>query len=215
MRTIYKIAFVLVIAFYSAIFGVQVLAKTKLDGDGTIAAGNVFSAVSDLSIALQKLKNHNSGTTVLSATEIKTHYTTIKSNVSLLGSADSIILQAFEVVRSYDKYKGAIFIDSSTKQGFTRATITSFELVQAMFEFQQGLIDYAYTSANLKRNPYIFKDFKFESSTYFPGAVAAPADSTITKTVKINASVPSDLTGKVLLNFFDCSDRKINIHVLK
>jgi hypothetical protein len=200
MRTIYKIAFafVLVVAFNSAIFGAQVLVTTMPDGDRTKVAGNVFSAVSELSVALQKLKNHNSGTTVLNATEIKTHYTTIKNNVSLLGSADSIILQAFEVVRSYDKYKGAIFINSSTKQGFTRATITGFELEQAMFELQQGLIDYAYTSANLKRNPAIFKDFKFESSTYFPGAVAAPADSTITKTVKINASVPKDWGSPVL-----------------
>jgi len=200
MRTIYKIAFafVLVIAFNSAIFGAQVLVKTMSDGDKTIAARNVFSAVSDLSIALQKLKNHNSGTSVLSASEIKTHYTTIKSNVSLLGSADSIILQAFEVVRSYDKYKGAIFINSSTKSGFTRATITGFELVQAMFELQQGIIDYAYTSANLKRNPNIFKNFKFESSTYFPGAVAAPTDSTVSKTVMINASVPKDWGSPVM-----------------
>ena len=161
---------------------------------------NAFSAVKDLSTALQKLKNHISGSVILNSTEITAQSTIIKSNVALLGSADSIIIKAFDVVRSYDKYQGAIFINSSTKSGFTRATINGFELVQAMYALQQGLIDYAYTSSTLKRNPNIFKGFKFESSAYFPGAVAAPADSTVAKTVKINGSVPKDWGSPVMFS---------------
>ncbi len=163
-----------------------------------LVSGNAFSAITDLSKALQKLKDHTSGTIILNATEITAQSTIIKNNVTLLGSADSIILKAFEVVRSYEKHEGAIFINSSTKSGFTRATINGFELVQAIYALQQGLIDYAYTSSTLKRNPNIFKGFKFESSAYFPGAVAAPSDSTTSKTVKVNGSVPKDWGSPVM-----------------
>ena len=163
-----------------------------------LVSGNAFSAVKDLSTALQKLKNHISGSVILNSTEITAQSTIIKNNVALLGSSDSIVLKAFEVVRSYEKNEGAIFINSSTKSGFTRATISGFELVQAIYALQQGLIDYAYTSSTLKLNPNIFKGFKFESSAYFPGAVPAPADSTVAKTVKINGSVPKDWGNPVL-----------------
>ncbi|MCX6307825.1 MAG: hypothetical protein NTY32_02975, partial [Bacteroidia bacterium] len=161
-------------------------------------SGNAFSAVADLLTALQKLKDHTSGIITLNPTEITAQSTAIKNNATLLGSSDSIILKAFDVVRSYEKHQGAIFINSSTKSGFTRATNNGFELVQALYALQQGLMDYAYTSVNLKKNPSIFKGFKYESSTYFPGAVAAPTDSTISKTVKINGSVPEDWGSPVM-----------------
>ena len=161
---------------------------------------SVFSALPDLLTALQKLKNHTTSVSTLTAAEITAQSTIIKSNVLLLGSADSVILKAFDVVKSYDTRQGALFVNSSTKSGFIRATINGLELVQAMFNLQQGLLDYAYTSANLKRNPYIFRGLKFESSSSFPGAVAAPADSTITKVVKINGSVPKDWGSPVMFS---------------
>lgn len=157
-----------------------------------------FSGVVELTNALKKLKDHNSGITSLTASEITAQSTVIKNNIAMLGTADSVILKAFDVVRSYDTNQGAIFTTNSTKNGFSRASITGFELVQAMYALQQGIIDYAYTAQNLEKYPSIFNDFKFESSTYFPGAVAAPIDSTIFKSVKINASVPKDWGSPVM-----------------
>ncbi|MFA5416967.1 MAG: M60 family metallopeptidase [Bacteroidales bacterium] len=159
---------------------------------------NAYPAMNDLSMALKKLKDHISGVIILPASEITVQSNTIKSNISLLAQSDSIILKAFDLVSFYDKQQGAIFINSATKNGFTRATINGFELVQAMYALQQGLIDHAYTAQNVKNYPNLFSSFKFQSSKYFPGDVAPPVDSTVVHVAKINASVPKDWGSPVM-----------------
>ena len=163
-----------------------------------LISNNANATLPDLLTAMQKLKDHCSGVNVLSAADITAQSAIIKSNVTLLGSADTVILKAFDVVKTYEIKQGALFVNSSTKSGFARATITGLELVQAMFNLQQGLLDYAYTDKTLKSYPNIFKGYRFETSSYFPGAVAAPADSTVKKVVKINGSVPKDWGSPVM-----------------
>ena len=145
----------------------------------------------DLKYALYRIKLHVKGLQTLSGTEISEQTTVINETVGSIGDNETILAYALSLVEDYESSAyGPLFMTDDTKSGFSRSNTTGMEIYHAMFAVQQGLIDYAYTPENLSKYRDLFDGARFETSAYFPGAVDAPADASVSYDVKINASQP-------------------------
>ncbi|MBL7188693.1 MAG: hypothetical protein ISS70_20400 [Phycisphaerae bacterium] len=144
-----------------------------------------------LSTAMQRLAEHIRGTSTLNADQIKQQTDIIRKNVELIGQTSNIISEAFDLAASYETAVGPLFMNQATRGGFPRKPAGGLELDRAMFVVQQGVIDHAFTPENLKKYRQILDGAAFETSSYFPGAVDAPADPTVVHEVTINASQPA------------------------
>jgi len=138
-----------------------------------------------------QLKKHINETAVQDADQIKQQTEIIQANIDKIGQNSGIISQALDLVASYESSKGPLFMNGRTRRGFPRKPAGGLELDRALFAVQQGLIDYAFTPDNLKRFEQILKGAAFRSSAYFPGAVDAPTDPSVSHEVRINASQPA------------------------
>lgn len=86
---------------------------------------------------------------------------------------------------------GPLFIKPATRRGFKREPSGQLELDRAVCAVQQGLIDYAYTSENLRRFNRILNGAAFQTAAYFPGAADTPADPDAVYEVRVDASQPA------------------------
>jgi uncharacterized membrane protein YeiH len=84
---------------------------------GTAIAGG---ATADLTTAIDLLKNHLAGTTVLTAAQIAAQAAIIDKNIAFIGADDKIILDALGLVQEYETKTGPLFINAATKGGFSR-----------------------------------------------------------------------------------------------
>jgi len=151
--------------------------KTQADG------------VSNLENAMNMIKNHVLKENILSGFQIMEQTKNINNNIKYIGYNKDIIEEAFKFVDVFENSSyGPLFMNNATKNGLPRENSSGKEIYYSIFTIQQGLIDFAYTSENLKRYPKLFQNKKFKTSEYFPGAVNPPLDSSITYDVKINAS---------------------------
>lgn len=145
----------------------------------------------DLATALDRLRNHIDGTSTLEADQINQQSEIIRGNSDQIGRTSEIIREALELVASYETTLGPLFMNQTTRRGLPREPAGGLELDRAMFAIQQGLIDYAFTPDNLKKFKQVLDGAGFQTSSYFPGAVEAPADATVLHEVRINASQPA------------------------
>ena len=142
---------------------------------------------------IAQLKSHILGTTILTAAQIVTQGNTIQTNINQVGTNDVALAAALDLVATFDasSNKALFTVGSTTYGGFTRDGAGK-ELAQALFDLQQGILDYTYKSANLVTYYTQLNNTKFDTSTYFPGAVAQPANTNQGYAVPINASVLAD-----------------------
>ncbi len=145
----------------------------------------------DLSTAMRQLKQHINETSTLDANQINRQSAIIRNNLELIGQTSSIVSEALDLVMCYETKVGPLFVNKATRRGFPRRPAGGLELDRAMFAIQQGLIDYAFTPGNLKKFSKILNGAAFKTSSYFPGAVDAPADPTAVHVALINASQPA------------------------
>lgn len=145
----------------------------------------------DLSTAIRRLAVHIDEKSILDADQIKQQTEIIRKNIEQVGQTSEMISQALDLVESYETSVGPLFINKTTRGGFPRKPAGGLELDRAMFAVQQGLIDYAFTPGNLRKYRQILNGAAFKTSSYFPGAVAAPTDPTAVHEVSINASQPA------------------------
>lgn len=115
----------------------------------------------------------------------------IAENLGDMGTDESAIQEAFKLVAHYENTVGPLFMSPATKNGLPRKPKDGMELDFAMFAIQQGLIDQAYTPENLIKFRQTLDGAKFETASYFPGAVAPPTNPNTIETVRINASQPT------------------------
>jgi hypothetical protein len=142
-----------------------------------------------LESALSIIESYVSGDSDLTSSQIAEQTTLITNNIQYIDDSEEIIEEALKFVEVFESSSyGPLFINEVTKNGFSRSNTSGKEIYYSLFTVQQGLIDYAYTSANLKKYPELFQNKKFETSSYFPGAVDPPEDASITYDVLINAS---------------------------
>ena len=144
----------------------------------------------DLGNALNTLETYVLGDTILTNAQITAQTNLINNNIKYIGKSEDIINEALSFVKSFENssYK-PLFMNDATKNGLPRTNSAfGMSIYYAVFAVQQGLLDYAYTPKNIKSYPELFKDKKFETSTYFPGAVNPPEDPNTSYSVQINGS---------------------------
>ncbi len=141
-----------------------------------------------LLVALTALKNHIQGTALLNADQIETHKLTIDANKDLFGANNTIISACFDLVETYDNTTGygPLWI---ARGDFRRSDVVN-DIHWTIYNVMQYIMDETYTEENILRYEDLFDGFKFESSSYFPGAVEPPENPSQTHTVNINASYP-------------------------
>lgn len=140
--------------------------------------------------AVAKLTAHINQAAPLTGDQINEQARIIGENIKALGGTREAIKDAFALVALYEDRVGPLFINKDTRNGMTRKPQAGFELHHALFVLQQGLLDHAYTPANLKRFADVLDGASFKTSAYFPGPVGAPSDKNKVHEVSINASQP-------------------------
>ncbi|WP_405605783.1 M60 family peptidase N-terminal accessory domain-containing protein [Polaribacter sp. Asnod1-A03] len=137
---------------------------------------------------LNKVKNHISGTSTLSTAEFQSISNTINTDYVLFADNVDVIKTALEVIELYESNMGALFTTGSTTLGGFSRTATGFDLENMMLLIMQSVLDYSYTESNITTYPEVFNNKLFETSSFFPGAVAQPTDPSVNYTIKINGS---------------------------
>jgi hypothetical protein len=150
-----------------------------------------MAGTAELSSAIEKLTRHAEGRAPLSADQINAQAAVIGEHIAQLGDSPRMIQEAFRFVAAYDKAREPLFLNKATQKGFPRKPSGGLELERAVFAVQQGLIDHAYTPANLKKYPRFFDGLLFGTSAYFPGSIEPPNKKGVAQRVKINASQPA------------------------
>ncbi len=145
----------------------------------------------DLSTAMHRLKDHVEGASVLNAGQINRQAATVQENIEQIGQSGDMIIEALDLVRSYETTVGPLFLNTATRGGFPRKPAGGLELDRALFAVQQGLLDYAFTSGNLDRFKSILDGAAFQTSDHFPGPVDASVDPAVVHEVTLNASQPA------------------------
>ena len=195
-------------------FGAQGMFKYRYNQTGTITFNNVTfgdpipgvhksgyyqiadatQSISSLSWAMQAIKAHLTGTTLLSNAQINSVADTIKANIFVVGDTVSLVLQAFDLVDYYESNNGPLFLNSASLGGFPNAFGASdgYELVRAVFRIQQGIRDYVYTPGNVLKYLSILEGRKFKTADFFPGVCPYPEDPNTSYTVQINGSMPKE-----------------------
>jgi len=152
----------------------------------------VAQSVTDLSNALDALHNHVTGVSTLSSSELTKQKNTVLANDVLFKSNGEMIAAALEFISAYESSRGPLWLNSATRNvNIPRQPAGGLELERAVIAVMQGLLDHAYVPENLTRFREILDGAMFETSSYFPGAVDPPADSSVSYEVTINASQPA------------------------
>ncbi len=139
---------------------------------------------------LSSLELHVSDSIIMSPSEIAEAKGFIDSNKALFGSSSEIIAASFKLVETYDDKIGALWVKGSPLEYFTRASVSDSDIHWLVYTVMQNIIDITYTEENIIGNEKLFTGFKFASSAYFPGSVAASKDPQSIHTAKISASFP-------------------------
>ena len=167
--------------------------KYKLGFCKPVTADNNDAVV--FAAALDQIKAHLDGTTVLSMAQLQDQNDRIVQTTYTLADSKSNIDKAFAVITAYEaKEKGAFFINAKTKTGFPNFNnADGFELDRAVLAIQQSIFDYAYAPAAFGTYKEALRGKKFNSSDWYPGPVKIPAVPSAVYTAKINATVAKDV----------------------
>ncbi len=166
------------------IFGTGKLAYCK----PVVAGADAPSFIS----ALSKIKQHLSGSAVLTAAQINEQASLLASTMYTIVSSEAALTDALSIVELYDKKYGAFFVGASTKGGFENkpGSTDGVELARAVFAVQQGIFDQAFAASAYPKYRAILANQKFATSDFYPGKVKLAADPSRVYSAKINASMP-------------------------
>jgi len=142
----------------------------------------------DLLIELEKVKNHILGTSNLSTLEFSSIANNISADNDSFATNFDVIKSAIETIELYDTNFGALFTTGTTTLGGFNRTATGYEIENMILLIMQSVLDNSYTETNLTNYPELFKNALFDTSSFFPGSVNAPTDSSVNYTVKINGT---------------------------
>ncbi len=166
---------------------------------GGLRAGNFWHEVAfkkemqtELLSAVAALKDHIQGRKKLDAKQVEARKLTIDKHRGLFGYNDTIIKACFDLVATYDKVTGPLWI---VHEAWDRGHIRNRkppanDIHWTIFNVMQNIMDKVYTAENVARYADVLNGLKFGCSAHFPGAVAPPADAEKVYTVKVNASNP-------------------------
>jgi hypothetical protein len=138
----------------------------------------------ELFYALTALNDHVKGVTHLEPGQIDGHRLTIDSQSENIGQDSTIIKACFDLVESYDKKIGPLWIARGQLDRTAFASGRDWTLYTVM----QHIMDRVYTQENILTYEALIDGFKFGSSAHFPGAVDPPDNPDETHIAKIQGS---------------------------
>jgi fibronectin type 3 domain-containing protein len=148
---------------------------------------NFTTAVGDpILLAIGALTNHITGVAPLDATQIATHSVTLRDEAPRFADATNIIQAVFSLVRTYDTTpgNGPLWINVAD---LSRSSQTNLDLTWTIYRAMQDTLDRIYIRTAIADTPSMFTGFKFNCSSEFPGACAAPSATNL-YTVAVNAN---------------------------
>jgi hypothetical protein len=180
------------ITFNTVTFGSDPIFGTGKSGYYKLADGKESTAT--LITQIQKIKAHIVGTKLLTPTQINLISDTIQQNIFVIGDSSNVVLEAFDLINTYETKEGVFFLNQKTNGGFPNdfGANDGFELVRAVFSVQQAIMDYVYIPKKIQKYKAILNNRRFKTADYFPGVCAAPSNATTVFTAKINASMPKE-----------------------
>ncbi len=160
----------------------QVVFK-KSNNIGFDSCGKVVNALHDF-------QAHLNGKDTLSSNELILIKNTFIQYPKCLAEKEAVILLAKRTIEDYDAKIGPLFTTPNTSGFFYKDTAASpgRELERAMIALQQGIFDHVFTPKIYEAYPQHINGWKFNSCKNFPGDVAPPADSSLSRTVPIRAN---------------------------
>ena len=140
--------------------------------------------------ALIDLKGHINGTITLSSSDLTQIKNIFVQFPQCLAESDSIISLGKSVVLDFDTQFGALFTTPNTQGGFSKDPLSApgLDAERAMIALEQGIFDVVFTPEVYELYPQHIHGWKFNSCYNFPGYVASPIDSTLSKSVLIRAN---------------------------
>ena len=144
----------------------------------------------DLEPTLTALEEHVTGATTLSAAEIENRIVSLQANSGAYALDTQKMTAAIDFITAYEANVGPLFTAGSpTDGGWGDRDNMPNDIHRAAFVVMQAIMDELYTADNIAANETLLDGYKFESSGFFPGAVAPP-DPIVTHTATIDASYP-------------------------
>jgi hypothetical protein len=135
------------------------------------------------------LIDHINGTVVLTDSDFANNHDPLVQNMAVLSTDREAVTRSFELIDLFEETYGALFTTANTKNGFNRQYASDgLNLHRNIILIHQGLIDYAYTPEWLQDSSNLLDGKFFESSQYFPGFVAVPADPELTESARVKCS---------------------------
>ena len=179
------------ITFDNATFGGDPIFGTGKAGYFKLADGK--ESITNLITQIQKIKAHIVGTKSLTPVQINLISDTIQQNIFVIADSSLVVLEAFDLINTYETQEGAFFMNQKTNGGFPNdfGANDGFELERAVFIVQQAIMDYVYIPKNILKYKAILNNKRFKTADHFPGVCAAPSNTTQVFTAKINASLPA------------------------
>jgi len=157
------------------------------------------AAESELVSALTALKEMVQRPTEPSVKEVEPLKLVIEKNAAGLGSDETVIRAAFDLVTTYDKVKGPLWVSGkSFHRGKGGSTPPANDIHWTVFNVMQAIVDHVYTPDNVARRESLLNGFKFGCAAHFPGAVEPPADANAVYRVPVNASYRKLFKHKIL-----------------
>ncbi|MBL9183339.1 MAG: autotransporter-associated beta strand repeat-containing protein [Verrucomicrobiaceae bacterium] len=174
-------------------YAIQIQSGALLGTGGTPFSGwtndttwNFNTAAADpLLAAIAALKNHLTGTTVLTAAQISTHSQTLKNEQPRFTESAAIITALFDLITTHEVEVGPLFVVG----GNLDRDLETNDIPWTIYRTMEAIMDRIYTPAMLAQYESTLNGYKFATSSRFPGACATPPAGQ-TNTVSINASFP-------------------------
>ena len=181
------------ILFSNNTFGDPAPGAAKAGYYKAVTEAELSAMEANLAAAIQALMAHQTGATPLSPAQLNEQAAIIASNRYAMGNSATIITAAFALAEYFEAHTGPLFMTPATQNGFinTPGALDGFELARAMLNVQQAIHDFAFTAANIAAHQALLEGRTFLTATYFPGAVAAPANPATIYTAPIKASMPA------------------------
>lgn len=150
--------------------------------------GELTRAETSILFHLSRTYDHISGNFPVSDSTLFLDRSGVRSSLPSFGTNVDLVDLGFDLVALYDSTYGAVFTQGSKIDGGISRTASGNETEHTVLSIMQAILDYGYTESNLVQNPTLFNNKKFETSSFFPGAVNVSPSEYITCDIKVNGT---------------------------
>jgi len=137
---------------------------------------------------LNRTHEHIIGTFPVSGPELTLDLAGVRSRLPAFGTNPALMDLGFDLIDVYDSNYGAVFTPGAKTDGGISRTASGNELDHVILSLMQAILDYGYTETNLVQNASLFNNKKFETSSFFPGAIDLPLSEYTSCDIKVDGT---------------------------